>query len=98
MWKCPQCGRVNLGEAAACPACGWAAVASDKSAESLTGELLRLLSQGNKLEAVKLYKDRTGSTLLISKYAVEALERGEQVAAMTLSPLLLHARPCGVAV
>jgi ribosomal protein L7/L12 len=38
--------------------------------------VLRLLAAGKKLEAVKYYKDQTGASLLISKNAVETLERG----------------------
>jgi ribosomal protein L7/L12 len=39
----------------------------------LEAELLRLLSRGDKLEAVKLYKDRKGVALLEAKQAVETL-------------------------
>jgi ribosomal protein L7/L12 len=39
----------------------------------LEAEVVRLLGQGEKLKAVKLYRDRTGSTLFDSKQAVEVL-------------------------
>lgn len=39
----------------------------------LDTEVLRLLGQGEKIKAVKLYKDRTGTSLFDSKQAVEAL-------------------------
>lgn len=39
----------------------------------LEAELLRLLGRGDKLEAVKLYKDQKGSSLLEAKQAVESL-------------------------
>jgi ribosomal protein L7/L12 len=40
----------------------------------LEAELLRLLGRGDKLEAVKLYKDRMGVALIEAKQAVESLE------------------------
>jgi ribosomal protein L7/L12 len=39
----------------------------------LEAELLRLLGRGDKLEAVKLYRDRKGTSLLEAKQAVESL-------------------------
>jgi ribosomal protein L7/L12 len=39
----------------------------------LEAELLRLLGRGDKLEAVKLYKDQKGTSLLEAKQAVESL-------------------------
>lgn len=42
----------------------------------LEAELLRLLGRGDKLEAVKLYKDQKGTSLLEAKQAVESLAAG----------------------
>ena len=42
-------------------------------ADDLKSELLRLLGRGDKLEAVKLYKDQKGTSLLEAKQAVESL-------------------------
>jgi large subunit ribosomal protein L7/L12 len=39
----------------------------------LEAELLRLLGRGDKLKAVKLYKDQKGTSLLEAKQAVESL-------------------------
>jgi ribosomal protein L7/L12 len=39
----------------------------------LEAELLRLLGRGDKLEAVKLYRDQKGASLLEAKQAVESL-------------------------
>jgi ribosomal protein L7/L12 len=39
----------------------------------MEAELLRLLGRGDKLEAVKLYKDQKGTSLLEAKQAVESL-------------------------
>jgi ribosomal protein L7/L12 len=81
MWKCPQCGRQNSGEIAVCSGCG-AAAGAQTDVRSLTGELLRLLASGKKLEAVKYYKDHTGASLVNSKNAVETLERGGSLPGM----------------
>lgn len=43
-------------------------------------ELRALLSEGRKIEAVKLYRERTGAGLKEAKDAVETIERGESVA------------------
>ena len=45
--------------------------------EDLEQQVRSLLGQGQKLEAVKLYKDQTGASLREAKEAVEAIERGE---------------------
>ena len=42
-------------------------------ADDLKSELLRLLGGGKKLEAIKLYKDRTGVALIEAKQTVESL-------------------------
>jgi ribosomal protein L7/L12 len=44
-------------------------------------ELVRLLEGGKKLQAVKLYKQRTGAQLIDSKQAVEALAARHGIAA-----------------
>jgi ribosomal protein L7/L12 len=41
--------------------------------DDLEAELLRLLGRGDKLEAVKLYRDQKGTSLLEAKQAVESL-------------------------
>jgi ribosomal protein L7/L12 len=40
---------------------------------------MTLIQNGQKLEAIKQYRERTGSGLKEAKDAVEALERGEQL-------------------
>lgn len=42
-------------------------------------EILRLVRGGNKIEAIKLYRETFGSSLLEAKNAVERLERGQSV-------------------
>lgn len=49
----------------------------DADDASLHAELQALLSEGRKLEAIRLYRERTGAGLMESKDAVEALARGE---------------------
>jgi ribosomal protein L7/L12 len=38
-----------------------------------------LINQGNKLEAIQVYRQRIGGSLAEAKSAVEALERGEKL-------------------
>ncbi|MCB9924894.1 MAG: hypothetical protein H6822_22130 [Planctomycetaceae bacterium] len=46
----------------------------------LDSQLLRLLGRGEKIKAVKLYRDQTGATLYDSKQAVEALAERHGIA------------------
>jgi ribosomal protein L7/L12 len=59
-----------------CPNCG-APVGTNapQTAEDLERQIGFLLERGQKLEAVKLYKDQTGASLKQAKDAVEALGR-----------------------
>ncbi len=45
--------------------------------ESILAELLALLAEGRKIEAIKRYREVTGAGLAAAKETVEALERGE---------------------
>jgi kynurenine formamidase/ribosomal protein L7/L12 len=45
--------------------------------ESVLAELLALLAEGRKIEAIKRYREVTGAGLAVAKETVEALERGE---------------------
>lgn len=47
---------------------------------NLDSQVLRLLGQGEKIKAVKLYRDQTGATLYDSKQAVEALAERDGIA------------------
>ena len=44
--------------------------------ESILAELLALLAEGRKIEAINRYRDVTGAGLAVAKETVEALERG----------------------
>jgi ribosomal protein L7/L12 len=43
--------------------------------------------QGNKIEAIKLYREATGVGLKEAKDAVEAIERGESITMETAKPI-----------
>ncbi len=91
METCPFCEQPVAKTAAQCPQCG-AALAHPESvagrSPALYGtirreeaawqsELNALVSRGHKIEAIKLYRERTGTGLKEAKDAVEAVERGE---------------------
>src|SRR5262249_22145957 len=60
------------------PKCGaWLGDASQADGESLEREIRSLLSQGNKIGAIKLYRAHTGAGLADAKSAVELIEKGE---------------------
>jgi len=42
-------------------------------------EIMRLIKKRNKIEAIKLYREQTGSSLKEAKDAIDALERGDSV-------------------
>jgi ribosomal protein L7/L12 len=46
--------------------------------ESFEEQPVRLLGQGQKIEAIKLYRERTGAGLKEAKDAVEVIQRGER--------------------
>ncbi len=47
--------------------------------ESILAELLALLAEGRKIEAIKRYREATGAGLAVAKETVESLERGESL-------------------
>lgn len=73
MPQCQFCRESYPAGSSRCPVCGQAVV----HAEELSASVRDLLQQGRKLEAVKLYQDRTGISLMEAKAAVEALENSE---------------------
>jgi ribosomal protein L7/L12 len=94
MRHCPFCEHSVAETAGQCPKCG-AALADHESAVSRSpalyadiradaaawkSEVAELVSQGHKIEAIKLYRERTGTGLKEAKDAVEAVERGEPLA------------------
>jgi ribosomal protein L7/L12 len=73
MPKCRICNydvHPNIGS---CPQCG---APVDRPSPDLEQQVRTLLDQGQKIAAVKLYKDRTGAGLVEAKEAVEAIQAG----------------------
>jgi hypothetical protein len=85
VYKCPDCPQPfimpkcrfcnydvhpSIGQ---CPQCG---APMDKPSADLEQQVRLLLDQGQKIEAVKLYKDQTGVGLAEAKEAVEAMQAG----------------------
>ena len=56
--------------------------------ESFRSELVSLLDRGQKIEAIKLYRERTGAGLKEAKDAVEAIQRGQAPALTGLDEAL----------
>jgi ribosomal protein L7/L12 len=92
MPRCPFCEKTVASGSASCPNCG-AALPTDDSVAAPSGslpkqspadfesELLTLLQQGSKIEAIRRHRERTGAGLKEAKEAVEALERTGRLAA-----------------
>lgn len=80
--RCPECGSHVSDQAVACPGCGYPMAARraqgmDSAAglpASKTNGVREALRSGNKIEAIKIYREATGLGLKESKDAVEILE------------------------
>jgi len=82
--KCPYCSNtVIVPESLRIPARSqYGAMAGGMDLNQLgeqMAEVARLARGGNKIEAIKLYRQLTGASLQQAKEAVEAIERGEAV-------------------
>ena len=73
MPKCRFCNYDVHPSIGQCPQCG---APVDRPSADLEQQVRALLSQGQKIEAVKLYKDQTGVGLAEAKQAVEAIQAG----------------------
>jgi len=73
MPKCRNCNYDVHPSIGQCPHCG---APMDKPNADLEQQVRALLDDGQKIAAVKLYKDQTGVGLAEAKAAVEALEAG----------------------
>ena len=71
MPKCFYCNYDVHPSIGQCPQCG---ATIGKPTADLEQEVRSLLDQGQKIEAVKLYKDQTGVGLAAAKDAVEAMQ------------------------
>jgi hypothetical protein len=70
MPKCRNCNYDVHPSIGQCPHCG---ASVDKPLADLEQQVRALLDDGQKIAAVKLYKDQTGVSLLEAKQAVESL-------------------------
>lgn len=76
MPNCPSCNSTNPPGTTICRSCGASILEPAKLGADLEREVRSLLEQGNKIEAVKVYREHTGAGLKDAKDAVEALQRG----------------------
>lgn len=76
MPTCPSCNSATSPGTTICRSCGASIPEHPTLPADLEQQVRSLLDQGKKIEAVKVYKDRTGFGLKRSKDAVEALQRG----------------------
>lgn len=92
MRKCIFCEHSVIETAVQCPHCGAALSPAETAASSIKryqaqrpddaswhGEVASLASQGRRIEAIKVFRERTGVGLAEAKAAVEALERGQPI-------------------
>ena len=70
MPKCRNCNYDVHHSIGQCPHCG---APMDKPTADVEQQVRSLLDQGQKLEAIKLYKEQTGVGLAEAKQAVESL-------------------------
>jgi large subunit ribosomal protein L7/L12 len=73
--KCAACQCENAPGIDHCQGCG---AALPRGGDDLEAQVLSLLAQGQKIGAIKVYRQATGVGLAAAKDAVEALERGQR--------------------
>jgi ribosomal protein L7/L12 len=80
MRQCSRCQEAVDPDAQRCPHCGaWLSDQTDApelNPDSLEDAIRSLLTQGQKIAAIKLYREQTGVGLAEAKNAVEMIERG----------------------
>ena len=78
MIRCPFCHQDNPAESLECTHCAQTLPVLKSSAlstPSLEKQIRMLLGEGNKIEAIKLFREQTGTGLKDAKDAVEAIEQ-----------------------
>jgi large subunit ribosomal protein L7/L12 len=88
MVRCPSCAHDNPPGLPRCQNCGADLPASTSPAlrvdDGLVARVRSLMEAGQKIEAIKLFRERTGAGLKKSKDAVEAIQRGQAPPASSL--------------
>jgi ribosomal protein L7/L12 len=79
MLECSSCRKAIVLGSRVCPYCGANVHNQPGDGGDFETGVRELLARGAKMEAIKLYRERTGSTLVVAKRAVEAME-AEQAA------------------
>lgn len=80
MLRCTFCDHDNPPGAQRCAHCdAELSQPSDTEQQVVDDDLMSLIARGEKISAIKLFRERTGSDLKQAKDAVEALERGESI-------------------
>jgi ribosomal protein L7/L12 len=85
MTKCPSCGEENPSGVGLCKRCGGPILLEEDARPeaapgSLEEQLLGLLRAGKKIEAIKIFRAKTGADLKQSKDAVENLAKEHNIA------------------
>ena len=88
MVRCTSCAHDNPPGLPRCQNCGADLPASTSPAlrvdDDLVARVRSLTQAGQKIEAIKLFRERTGAGLKASKDAVEAIQRGQAPRASSL--------------
>jgi ribosomal protein L7/L12 len=79
MCRCPYCDCENPAGTKTCRNCRAELPDADDPAPTDDSELSSLIQKGQKIAAIKLYRERTGANLKEAVDAIEALQRGEQI-------------------
>jgi large subunit ribosomal protein L7/L12 len=91
MNRCIFCDHKNSPAATRCEKCGAElAGLAEQPQEPVDDTLMDLIRRGQKINAIKLYRERTGLGLKEAKDAVEALERGESTRSPKNNPTELQ--------
>jgi ribosomal protein L7/L12 len=83
MPTCDFCNQRISSETKTCPKCGAhifpadVARTADVASSATEGDVVSMLQQGRKIDAIRMYREQTGAGLREAKDAVESLEQGE---------------------